>query len=176
MKKAAASLESAHAVIAERIRRLEDDTKGPVCSDCDYQFRICVNCPKGGVTRIFKRDACSRDNHMCDECGIKLEQIADSPATAKGPLEDEIRAKCAEIAEMLVAKNRAYGNSALEPTRIFARDLDATAQIRVRVDDKLSRLARGLGSSDESLRDTTRDLIGYLVLLEIARDKSKEGA
>ncbi len=103
--------------------------------------------------------------------------LAERPVDAKnkdltkGPLEDEIRAKCTAIADMLCAKNRAYGNSALEPVRVFARDLDETAQIRVRIDDKLSRLRTQLGSADESLRDTTLDLIGYLVLLEIAQDR-----
>lgn len=55
-----------------------------------------------------------------------------------------VRQECSEIAELLVAKNRAYGNSALEPIRIFARS-DPVEQIRVRIDDKLSRLARGHG-------------------------------
>lgn len=39
---------------------------------------------------------------------------------------------------MLLAKNAAYGNSALEPVRIFSK-ADPTEQIRVRIDDKLSR-------------------------------------
>jgi hypothetical protein len=37
-------------------------------------------------------------------------------------------------------------------------------QIRVRIDDKLSRLARGEAAGE----DVKQDLLGYLVLLEIA--------
>jgi hypothetical protein len=81
----------------------------------------------------------------------------------KAPAEDDIRAMCAEIADMLCAKNRAYGNSALEPVRVFSK-VGFVEQIRVRLDDKLSRLARG----DNAGEDVVLDLIGYLVLLRIA--------
>jgi hypothetical protein len=75
-----------------------------------------------------------------------------------------IAAECDEIKNMLLAKNRAYGNSALEPVRIFSR-ASTMEQIRVRLDDKLSRLARGHSAGE----DVEQDLLGYLVLLRIAR-------
>ena len=70
------------------------------------------------------------------------------------------------IRDMLVAKNAYYGNSALEPLRVFSR-ADAVEQIKVRIDDKLSRLMRGNNAGE----DTVLDLIGYLVLLRIAQPK-----
>lgn len=76
---------------------------------------------------------------------------------------DEIRAECDEIASMLCRKNAAYGNSVFDPVRIFSK-ADPIEQINVRIDDKLSRLARG--SLDEE--DVELDLIGYLVLKRIA--------
>lgn len=86
-------------------------------------------------------------------------------------VEAAIAAQCEAIAAMLIAKNRAYGNSALDPVRVFSR-ADAAEQIRVRIDDKLSRLQRGKTFGDE---DTVLDLIGYLVLLRVAlsRDAAK---
>lgn len=78
---------------------------------------------------------------------------------------------CDDLADLLIAKNRAYGNSALDPVRIFSR-ASTSEQLRVRIDDKLSRLARGSALPDESLMDTARDLIGYLVLLLIAEGKT----
>lgn len=69
------------------------------------------------------------------------------------------------IGGMLIQKNEAYGNSALDPVRIFS-DATAEEQLLVRIDDKLSRLQRGHEFADE---DTVTDLIGYLVLLKIAR-------
>ena len=77
-----------------------------------------------------------------------------------------IRAKCREIAGMLAAKNRAYGNSALEPVQVFARG-EAEDLIRVRLDDKLSRIRNNPAAFGE---DPVLDLVGYLVLLLIARE------
>ena len=85
------------------------------------------------------------------------------------PSGDEILVECLQIANLLLAKNAAYGNSALEPARIFS-NTDAVEQIKVRLDDKISRLMRGLSDEDE---DVELDLMGYLVLLRIARRRSK---
>lgn len=82
-----------------------------------------------------------------------------------------IERECDAIKAMLVAKNKAYGNSVLEPIRIFATSND-TEQLHVRIDDKLSRLKRGHAMPDENRADTIRDLIGYLVLLLIAEKSS----
>lgn len=69
----------------------------------------------------------------------------------------------AVVRDMLIAKNAAYGNSALEPLRCFSR-ADSVEQIKVRLDDKLSRLMRGAPAGE----DVVLDLIGYLLLLRIA--------
>lgn len=82
-----------------------------------------------------------------------------------------IEAKCDEIKRMLVRKNEAYGNSATNPIRIFSRASN-DEQLRVRIDDKLSRLARG--STNLITEDTVLDLIGYLVLLLVSRDAEKD--
>jgi hypothetical protein len=73
---------------------------------------------------------------------------------------------CDDIKSMLVAKNKSYGDSALNPVRIFATS-DNVEQLHVRIDDKLSRISRGgsfVGDNDID------DLIGYLILLKIARE------
>lgn len=82
--------------------------------------------------------------------------------------ESQIRAECQNIADLLVEKNRAYGDSALNPVRIMSK-ADSVEQIKVRLDDKLSRLARG----SEAGEDVILDLIGYLVLLRIAKKESR---
>lgn len=79
----------------------------------------------------------------------------------KAPLEAEIRATCDDLADFLVEKNRAYGNSAVEPINIFGKHLNSLAQIDVRIDDKLNRLAKG---NEYPGDDTVKDLAGYLVL------------
>lgn len=77
---------------------------------------------------------------------------------------DQIRAECDALRDMLLAKNEAYGNSALEPLRVFSQ-ASAEEQILVRIDDKLSRVARGSAAGEDAILD----LLGYLVLLRIAR-------
>jgi hypothetical protein len=73
---------------------------------------------------------------------------------------------CDEIKTLLLEKNEKYGDSALNPTRIFSR-ADSIEQLLVRIDDKLNRIQKGAGllASDE---DVIQDLIGYLILLKIA--------
>ena len=77
---------------------------------------------------------------------------------------EEIGRECDELREMLIAKNKAYGNSALDPVRIFSRS-PPDEQIRVRLDDKLSRLARGSAAGE----DVEIDIMGYLILLRVHR-------
>ena len=70
-----------------------------------------------------------------------------------------------EIKTMLLAKNVQYGDSALQPVRVFST-ADTTEQIKVRIDDKINRIVQG-NDSMESDEDVIKDLIGYLVLLLI---------
>jgi len=81
------------------------------------------------------------------------------------PLGGELLVEALDVALMLLRKNRAYGNSALEPVRVFSK-ASPIEQILVRLDDKLSRLSRGSGPEME---DVEQDILGYLVLLRIAR-------
>jgi hypothetical protein len=74
---------------------------------------------------------------------------------------------CDEVKQFLLDKNKAYGNSAGDPVRIFSK-VDTLEQINVRIDDKLSRIARG---SEYQGDDTELDLIGYLILKRVIRKK-----
>ena len=76
-----------------------------------------------------------------------------------------IRDELSALGDLLIEKNKAYGNSALDPVRVFSK-ATPEEQLLVRIDDKLSRLQRGSEYADE---DTVTDLIGYLILLKIAR-------
>ena len=80
----------------------------------------------------------------------------------------DIATTCDELKELLLAKNRKYGDSALNPVRVFSK-VDAVEQIKVRLDDKLSRLANQQSDEDE---DVVIDLLGYLVLLRIAQRRN----
>ena len=76
-----------------------------------------------------------------------------------------ISEECDRVKSLLLEKNRKYGNSALEPIRIFSKS-DPVEQIKVRIDDKLSRIRSSQSDEDE---DVLTDLIGYFILLKIAK-------
>ena len=76
-----------------------------------------------------------------------------------------------KIKDLLISKNKKYGNSALEPLGVFSQ-LSAKQGRLIRIDDKLKRIKNGSLNQDDE--DVVNDLIGYLVLLKIhAIDASK---
>ena len=81
--------------------------------------------------------------------------------------EVSIKKELEKIGDMLIEKNRKYGNSALEPIRVFSK-ASSKEQILVRLDDKLSRLKNQQIDEDEDVID---DLIGYLFLLKLATNE-----
>ena len=81
------------------------------------------------------------------------------------PAGEKIWGACHEIAHMLIDKNISYGNSALEPARIFST-ADSKEQLKVRIDDKLNRVKNNQGYAGDNDID---DLIGYLILYKIAK-------
>ena len=85
--------------------------------------------------------------------------------------ETKISGVCDDIKELLINKNRKYGNSALKPCRVFSK-ASAVEQLLVRIDDKLNRIMQGAGllANDE---DVVNDLIGYLILLKIGMNDEK---
>jgi len=83
--------------------------------------------------------------------------------------QDLIKEECDNIKAILLQKNKEYGDSAINPVRIFSK-ADTIEQINVRIDDKLSRIKnRGAKIINE---DTELDLIGYLILKRI-KEKAK---
>ena len=75
-----------------------------------------------------------------------------------------------EVKDLLIEKNRAYGDSAINPSNVFSNG-DALDSLGARIDDKLMRI-KNVGINDET-EDTLIDLIGYLVLYKVALKKEK---
>ena len=80
---------------------------------------------------------------------------------------DKLIKKCKQVADLLIQKNEAYGDSALNPAGIFSK-LKASEALKIRLDDKLKRI-QNVGVSDET-EDTLMDCAGYMILLMIALD------
>jgi len=75
-----------------------------------------------------------------------------------------------QITDLLKSKNKAYGNTALNPSNVFSK-LDASEAICARLDDKLARI-KNKGINDKT-EDTVDDIIGYLLLLKMSMEKWK---
>lgn len=110
-------------------------------------------------------------SERCEECGATdgvscREGCVTGGVNELAAFANDVNEVCDDVAAMLIEKNRAYGNSALDPVRVFSR-ASVVEQLLVRIDDKLSRLARGSAAGE----DVERDLMGYLVLLRVARKR-----
>lgn len=92
----------------------------------------------------------------------------DPSLVAVSPFEQSVRRHTDRIANLLIEKNKAYGDSALNPIRVFSK-ADRMEQLYIRLDDKISRIQKGTDFANE---DTIDDLIGYLFLLKIAKESA----
>ena len=78
-----------------------------------------------------------------------------------------------EVIDLLLKKNKAYGDTANNPPQIFSK-LSAKEGILARIDDKLSRIKKiGFDNPNDS-EDTLKDLIGYLMLLKVQIELEKQ--
>ncbi|HML29540.1 MAG TPA: hypothetical protein PKE16_12020 [Hyphomicrobium sp.] len=85
-----------------------------------------------------------------------IEAAARSQMIGGRTFADQLDQTLENIRAMLIEKNRSYGNSALDPVRLFATS-DA--------------VVRGLEFMDEN---TPKDFLGYLILLDIAERVARE--
>jgi hypothetical protein len=72
---------------------------------------------------------------------------------------------CMALAEFLVEKNKRYGNSALDPIRVFSK-LDSEQGMLIRIDDKITRI---YNNCDSPRKNDFVDMLGYIILLCVYR-------
>ena len=128
--------------------------------------------PRGVIGKVYKVaeirktdiKLCAEDEYCfyAEPCNVTVYlKIKDESEVFATDLDAIIK----EISDLLKSKNKAYGNSALKPAKIFSQ-LDATESLCSRIDDKLMRIKnRGINDATE---DTVDDLIGYLLLLKMS--------
>lgn len=76
---------------------------------------------------------------------------------------------CDAIKDLLLYKNKKYGDSALHPNNIFYKG-DSTNSIKIRLDDKVGRIK----NCEETRVNDVSDLIGYSVLLLASMNVTKD--
>ena len=82
---------------------------------------------------------------------------------------EELTEIMSSIKQLLMRKNSQYGDSIFNPVRVFSKG-DPIEQIRVRIDDKISRMN---SSPHEYIEDTVTDLIGYLIMYQMAMRRNR---
>jgi hypothetical protein len=140
------------------------------CAECKADFLkngLCVHgmghgaCDFSGcVFRFEQVEVPHNEECTCEKCVPRATEI-----------ERVIAEVCNNLKKMLWQKNKAYGNSALEPIRVFAPEVKEDALIRARMDDKLARIRNMNGRTElrEEEEDAYMDLAGYIVLLRVQR-------
>jgi len=114
----------------------------------------------------FKDPIMIRSRELTARMSNVLSPTAEGDATNSSA--DKINNKIDEVRDMLLAKNKAYGDAALAPVGIFNKNTSSDS-IRARIDDKLARI-KNSGINDDT-EDTVQDLCGYFILLMIANDQ-----
>ncbi|WP_405291880.1 hypothetical protein [Methanobrevibacter sp.] len=76
---------------------------------------------------------------------------------------------CDSMKDLLLYKNKKYGDSALNPNNVFYKG-DSTNSIKIRLDDKIGRIK----NCDETRVNDVADIIGYCVLLLVSMNTSNE--
>lgn len=69
-----------------------------------------------------------------------------------------------DMYNLLIEKNKKYGDAVLNPTRILSNNISIKDVILSRIDEKLSRLMQDHKNEDE---DIITDIIGYLIFINI---------
>lgn len=90
--------------------------------------------------------------------------LEDTPGTLT-----EIAEVGTALTSLLLYKNMRYGDSALSPVSVFAPGLTARDRLAVRMDDKINRIAKGMGLDGGDREHPGIDLAGYLLLDVIAQ-------
>jgi len=81
-------------------------------------------------------------------------------------MQEQIKKKCDEIRDLLIEKNKSYGNAVFDKGVLF--NVDPMYAIQARINDKLNRIKNSnTYLSDNDLMDVT----GYLILLQVHMDQ-----
>lgn len=119
------------------------------------------------VGTVGKKGSLYTDDPDGPDRGVyAVELVTDKAKQGESSFDQKVRTLLDDMATLLVEKNTAYGNSALDPVRIFSK-ADTLEQLYVRLDDKINRVKQGHEFPGD---DTIRDIIGYCTLILIARE------
>ena len=99
------------------------------------------------------------------------DQMSKSPWGDLPPTQQKIHEIMGAMKDLLLYKNQKYGDSAINPKKIFYKG-DSTNSILIRLDDKIGRV---MSNTEEKPRiNDVCDIIGYCTLLLISMGVTAE--
>ncbi len=127
-------------------------------------MKLCLR-TKDSLTCTEGGKPCSNKDSTIVKMGYKAEDFEDTPTQQK--IKDVLEG----MKNLLLYKNRKYGDSAINPKKIFYKG-DSTNSILIRLDDKLGRV---MSNTEEKPRvNDVADIIGYCTLLLISMGVTSE--
>ena len=150
-------------IIVEGTEQEIEDFKNTTDSYCRFP-RICEDCRfyRGGVCDLEEVKAIDFIKAYAEFETVDDDKSIDNDTKMPESQEKIVRILEA-IKQLLIVKNSRYGNSILDPMRVFCKKDKEESDIPARLDDKLSRIK----NSDKIRINDVTDLIGYLVLFLI---------
>lgn len=134
------------------------------------KMKIITNPATGG--KMLVPDVSESEITMDTVTGMNLADLmGKSPWGDLPPTQQKIHEIMGAMKDLLLYKNQKYGDSAINPKKIFYKG-DATNSILIRLDDKLGRV---MSNTEEKPRvNDVADIIGYCVLLLISMGVTRE--
>jgi hypothetical protein len=143
---------------------------GIICDNCleELRMKTPIRVPKKGAVP----PASTSDVTMDVVSAWNLaDQLSKSPWGDLPPTQQKIHEILGAMKDLLLYKNQKYGDSAINPKKIFYKG-DSTNSILIRLDDKIGRI---MSNTEEKPRvNDVCDIIGYCTLLLISMGVTAE--
>lgn len=107
------------------------------------------------VNQLLKNDI-EKDKQFIDSSLYDDDECLDDEITS---FSDNLCCVLSSLERLLIIKNKAYGNSALEPINIFSKSTSEDVILQ-QIDHKLSRIK----NATKPCKNDTTDLLGYLLI------------
>lgn len=172
--------------MARRKLLTESDVKGMICTCevCGSKFidttginnLMCPKCIEETVAlhkiRVPEKGTSEHDDSLLPQLEAQLyAQTMESPWGDLPPTQQKIHEIMGAMKDLLLYKNQKYGDSAINPKKIFYKG-DSTNSILIRLDDKIGRV---MSNTEEKPRvNDVCDIIGYCTLLLISMGVTAE--
>lgn len=141
-----------------------------ICDNCleELRMKTPIRVPKKGAVPPASASDVTMD--VVNAWNL-ADQLSKSPCGDLPPTQQKIHEIMGAMKDLLLYKNQMYGDSAINPEKIFYKG-DSTSSILVRLNDKIGRVKAN--PDDKPRINDVCDIIGYCTLLLISMGVTAE--